>query len=55
MESNIYTVLSVIAFLVLVAAVVYVILQHQAVFGGNPFSVTVSDAGDLIRATLHHA
>lgn len=55
MENNIYTVLVIVALLVLGAAVGYVAWRHNAVFGGNPFSVSLSETRDLIRAGLHLA
>jgi len=56
MESNVYTVLSLIAFLILAVACGYVWYRHGQVFGGgNPFSISMADVDTLLRATLHHA
>ena len=52
--SNIYTVLMAIAVLILAAAVVYVWIRHNGVFGGSsPFSVEVQTSAAPIVSVYH--
>jgi len=52
-SSNIYTVLVVIAFLVLAVAIGYVWVRSSSLFGGgNPFEVKVSQVVDLPATML---